>query len=77
MICGKFQVCSSYEVGDAFLRKHWPPKNTDLLEIERGLYTISKLQLRICKTSMVGKLQHGILNRCKLHILEKKTLKFI
>ena len=40
-------------------------KNADLLEAKRGWYTILQFQLRMCKNSMVGKLQHGILNRCE------------
>ena len=57
-------MCSWYEVGSEFLPKKWPPENTEWLEAERGEYTISEFQLHMCETSMVGKLQHGILNRC-------------
>ena len=44
--------CIAEEKG-AFLPKYWPPENTDLLEAERGYYTISQFQLRLCKTSMI------------------------
>ena len=40
-------------------------ENTDLLEAERGQYTISQFQLHMCETSMIGKLEHGILNYCE------------
>ena len=40
-------------------------ENIDFLEAERGQYTILKFQLRMCETSVVGRLQHGVSNRCE------------
>ena len=39
----------------ALLPKNWSPEDTDLLEAERGQYTISQFQLRLCKTSIILK----------------------
>ena len=57
--------CGWYKVGDAFLTKHWPPENIDLLEAKRGYYTISQIHLRMWEILMVDKLKKDILNPCE------------
>ena len=47
-------MCSWYEVEGELLPKHWPSKNTDLLQSEKGEYVISQFQLRMSETVLVG-----------------------